>query len=249
MSCLAFFAGHSPIHRLDPRIRLSGALVLAVAVALSDRFDTLFWALGMAALLAAAARLDARPLARRLLHLNFFLLFLWIVLPLSAPGRTVGVLGGLSLTDAGLHLAARISLKGHAIVLLFTALAATIDPQQLAGALRGLALPDPLVHLFALSIRYTDRIHEEYARLRRAMKARAFRPRFSRHTLRTFGYLVGLLLVRGMERSERVLAAMKCRGFDGRYRAPERRPLRAADLAFAAAALAHAAVWLWREHG
>ena len=37
------------------------------------------------------------------------------------------------------------------------------------------------------------------------------------HSYRTFGYLVGMLLVRSFDRSERVLAAMKCRGFRGQY--------------------------------
>ena len=52
--------------------------------------------------------------------------------------------------------------------------------------------------------------------LRAAMKVRAFRPTTSWHTYRTFGYLVGMMLVRAIERSERILAAMKCRGFSGR---------------------------------
>lgn len=49
------------------------------------------------------------------------------------------------------------------------------------------------------------------------MRARGFQPGFDRHTLRTFGYLVGMLLVRASERAERVLKAMRCRGFTGEF--------------------------------
>ena len=49
------------------------------------------------------------------------------------------------------------------------------------------------------------------------MKMRGFRPRMNWHTYRTYGYLVGMLLVRSLERSERIVAAMKCRGFRGRF--------------------------------
>jgi cobalt/nickel transport system permease protein len=49
------------------------------------------------------------------------------------------------------------------------------------------------------------------------MRVRCFRPGVNRHSYRAFGYLVGMLLVRSFDRSERVLAAMKCRGFCGRY--------------------------------
>ena len=49
------------------------------------------------------------------------------------------------------------------------------------------------------------------------MKCRGFRARTDLHTLRTIGYLVGMLLVRSLERSDRIMEAMKCRGFDGRF--------------------------------
>jgi cobalt/nickel transport system permease protein len=49
------------------------------------------------------------------------------------------------------------------------------------------------------------------------METRAFRPGYNLHTFRSFGNLFGLLLVRSLDRSERVLAAMKCRGFQGRF--------------------------------
>ena len=247
MSCMGFFAGHSPIHRLDPRVRLLAATALAIVIALSTRFDVMGWALVCAALCAALARLDAYRLVLRILHLNGFMLFIWLVVPWSVPGETVRTAGGLALSEEGIRLALAITLKGNGIVLLFTALVATIDPLRLPCALKSLRIPDKLVHLFALTVRYTDLIHDEYIRLRLAMRTRAFQARFSAHTLRTFGYLTGLLMVRGMERAERVLAAMKCRGFDGRFHALDGYALRGADVLFAAAALAHAGAWIWME--
>jgi len=37
------------------------------------------------------------------------------------------------------------------------------------------------------------------------------------HTCRMFGYMVAMLLVRSLDRSERIAAVMKCRGFRGRF--------------------------------
>jgi cobalt/nickel transport system permease protein len=65
-------------------------------------------------------------------------------------------------------------------------------------------------------VRYIDVLDAEFMRLRQAMRARAFVPRSNRHSWNSFGWLIGMLLVRSLERSERILAAMKCRGFDGR---------------------------------
>ena len=50
-----------------------------------------------------------------------------------------------------------------------------------------------------------------------AMKARGFRLRCNPHTWRSIGYLFGMLLVRSIERAERILAAMRCRGFQGHF--------------------------------
>jgi len=247
VNCLAFFTGNSPVHRVDPRARLLAALTLGISIALSARFATLAFALVCAALLTFLARFNVHPLTHRLIHANVFILFLWLVLPWSVPGRSVLTLAAVPLTDEGLRIAFTITLKANAIVLIFTALVATIEPSHLGYALKHLALPDKLVHLFVLVIRYADTIHEEYGRLRNAMKARAFRARFSRHTLRMLGYLVGLLLVRSMERSERVLAAMKCRGFDGRFHILTDFGFRRSDFAFAILALCQVGVLTWLE--
>jgi cobalt/nickel transport system permease protein len=66
------------------------------------------------------------------------------------------------------------------------------------------------------------------------MKARAFWPRSDLHTWRSLGYLIGMLLVRSLERAERILKAMKCRGFDGRLHSGDTLTLRPLDALFAA---------------
>jgi cobalt/nickel transport system permease protein len=61
-----------------------------------------------------------------------------------------------------------------------------------------------------------------------------------RHTYRTVGHVVGTLLVRGAERADGVAHAMRCRGFDGRYRSLTAFRTRAADVAFFVGAVAAA---------
>jgi len=49
------------------------------------------------------------------------------------------------------------------------------------------------------------------------MQARAFVMGTNRHTWKSIGYLFGMLLIRSVERAERINDAMKCRGFCGRF--------------------------------
>lgn len=79
-----------------------------------------------------------------------------------------------------------------------------------------LRAPETFVHLLLFTVRYVEVLGAEYQRMRVAMRCRGFPPKNRLHTYRSFGYLVGMMLVRAVERSERVLAAMKCRGFNGR---------------------------------
>jgi cobalt/nickel transport system permease protein len=93
----------------------------------------------------------------------------------------------------------------------------TLDAVVLVHALSHLRLPDKLTQLLLFTVRYIDVLHGEYVRLSAAMKVRGFRPRVDRHTYRSYGHLLGMLLVRSLDRAERVVDAMKCRGFRGHF--------------------------------
>jgi cobalt/nickel transport system permease protein len=69
------------------------------------------------------------------------------------------------------------------------------------------------------------------------MRVRGFRSRTDLHTLRSLGHLVGMLLVHSFDRSERVWAAMKCRGFRGTFWLLDHFAYTRRDLVFAVVAV------------
>ena len=215
-----FDPARGPVQRLDPAVRLAGALVLSLAVALSGRFATLGAALAFGVGLALLARLPWEWLFRRWLALNGFLLIFLLWLPFTHGSSAIGSLGGAAVYGEGLREALRLALRANAILLLACSLAGTLGPAGLAHALRALRAPRRLAHLVFFTLRYIGLLEEDAARLRQAMRARGFRPRLTRHALRSLGYFVGMLLVRSLERAERSLEAMRCRGFNGELRFP-----------------------------
>jgi cobalt/nickel transport system permease protein len=154
---------------------------------------------------------------RRLFHLEGFLLLLLITLPFTLPGTTLFHLGPLSASEEGLWRAIVLACKVMACVLLISFLFASADPLSIGNALLGLRVPEPLVRLFVTVVRYLTLIQAEFSRLQESMRARAFIPRSNRHTWRSYGYLLGMLLIRAMERAERVEEAMRMRGYTGRF--------------------------------
>jgi cobalt/nickel transport system permease protein len=205
------------LYRRDPRLRIVAAALFALVTVSLNRFPALFAALAIAVLLATAAGLTARALLRRLAALEGFMIVLLLFLPFTVPGETWLQLGPVTATWEGLYRALAIAIKANAVTMALLALLGTLEPVVLGHALARLRVPDKLVHLFLFTVRYIGVLQEEYLRLRQAMRARAFTARSDRHTWRTLGWLVGMLLVRSLERSQRILAAMKCRGFQGRF--------------------------------
>jgi len=213
----AIHLADSYLPQVDPRVRIIAAVAFAIAVAAAHQFLTLGIALAGALLAAGLCGFTWRTVLRRLLPLEILLFLLLLILPIATPGTACLRLGLLDFSEEGLVLGARIALKGNAIVLALVTLVGTMEATTLGHALAHLRVPQKLAHLLLLTVRYLDVLHQEYRRMRAAMKVRCFRPAVDLHTYRTFGYLVGMLLVRSFDRSERIMAAMKCRGFQGRF--------------------------------
>jgi len=212
-----FSSGSSLIHRTDPRVRLLLCLGLALAMAGLNTLTAASIALVLGACLAGSARLHPGAVAKRLVLVNGFIAFLWIMLPFSAPGAPLLRIGPLTATSQGIELALLITLKANAILLSITALAATIPMADMGQALASLRVPDKFTVMFILCYRYLHVIREEYNRLAAALRIRCFRPGSNRHTYRTYGYLLGMLLVGSYERGRRVHQAMRLRAFQGRF--------------------------------
>lgn len=242
-------AAHQHESRLgiDPRARIVTALAMSTVIVLAGRLDSVGVALVAAIVAVMASRQAFRGVAKRLLPLNVLMLLLVLLLPLTTPGETVFRLGSVRFSRDGLWLAVGIAMKGNAVLLWFIALLGTMDPITFGHALSHLRVPDKLTHLLLFTVRYLDVLHREYLRLRAAMKARGFRPRFDRHTCRSLGYLVGMLLVRSFDRAERILAAMKCRGFQGHFFILDHFAFGRRDVAFCVAATVFLAFLLGME--
>jgi len=208
----------SPIDAVDPRARVLVSLGFALLVVSLHDLGALAAALAVALGFAGIAALSPRTVLGRMLALEGAVLATIALLPFTTPGTPWLTVGGLPLTREGCVLALAILLKANAITLVLLALLGTAEPPVLGQALARLGVPDKLILLHLFTVRYLAVIQDEYRRLRLAMRARGFAPRCDRHTWRTFGWLIGMLIVRSLERSERIVAAMRCRGFEGHFR-------------------------------
>jgi cobalt/nickel transport system permease protein len=201
---------------LHPATRLLGAAALAVVICLCTTFTAVLTGFVIAFISLLLSRQQSTSVVRRLGEVNILVVVMIVILPITAPGSPALAIGPISFSRDGLQLAAMIALKANAVMIAFLALIAALGPTALASGLRSLGLPATLVHTLTFMVRSISLIGDEHHRLRLAMRCRGFVPGVSRHAFATYGTLVGQLLLRSIDRAERIDAAMRCRGFDGR---------------------------------
>jgi cobalt/nickel transport system permease protein len=211
-------AGSQPaLRQVDPRWRIVAVVLFALLVVSLSDLLALTAALALAVVAMVHVKLPSGPTLKAMLAMDTFMIFLVVSLPFTTPGDAFFTLWGLPATWQGLNLAVQIGLKANAVVLALLVLAGTMGPVTLGHALARLKVPPMLVHLLLFTVRYVEVLNDEYRRLRIAMRTRGFRIGTNVHSARSIGYLLGMLLIRAFDRSERVLKAMKCRGFCGEF--------------------------------
>jgi cobalt/nickel transport system permease protein len=209
----------SPLRQLDPRWKLAALLPAAMVVALLRTLPATALALVGALALAALGRLPLRWYVTRLGAVALFLAFFTLPLPfLLDDGGPAWKLGLVRASWYGLRISLLLATKATALLTLMLVLLVTAPLERTLKAAHALHVPGLFVQLAVLTYRYLFVLADELARLRVALRVRGYRNRANRHSYRTVGHVAGTLLVRSYERAERVGQAMRCRGFDGRFR-------------------------------
>lgn len=214
----------SAVHRLDPRTKLVVALALIAAISLLPFGAWLaylcMWLVALA--VSQRAKIGLMPLVRRsFVALPFAMAAL--ALPFTVPGTTVAHLPlvGWAITAEGLIRAGSIVFKSWVSVQVAILLVMTTSLPDLMWALRNLRVPEPLVAIVSFMYRYLYVLADEASRLLRARASRSAAHRGQRAGSslvwrgRVAGYMVGSLMLRSFERSERIYHAMASRGYSG----------------------------------
>ncbi|MCS7167045.1 MAG: cobalt ECF transporter T component CbiQ [Gemmatales bacterium] len=210
-------SGNSLLHRMDARWKLVALFPVACFIVAVPH-----WTLaGLTFLVSLAwlryAGLPWKWLISRLASVAGFLMIVGLVLPVSIPAEGWSF-GPVRFSYRGVEIAALVVLRVLTVTSLGLLLLATTPLDCLARGLLGLGLPQVLVQILTMSLRYVYLLGAELSRIRLALRARGYQRGFSPHSYRTTAYVLGSLLLRSQERAERVAQAMRCRAFAGQLR-------------------------------
>lgn len=218
--------GQSPIHSLDPRIKV----IVTIAFILSNALlpDGAWRAFGLAWLFILFANLLSGlgisfSFKRSFIALPFTLAAITVLF--SIPGEPVTsfrfLFWDLTITDAGLLRFVSIVIRSWLSVQMAILLVAVTEFPKIVHALAHLRVPAILTTIISFLYRYLFVLVDEVMRMLRARQARsAATPGFRSGgsvgwRARIAGHMAGQLFLRSYERSDRIYNAMLSRGYKG----------------------------------
>lgn len=221
-------AQDSAVHRLDARVKVLITALFLLCVVSFDKY-TIAGMFPFALFLTVVLGASGIPL-------GFVVNKLILVAPLAVliglfnpvyDQQPMMQMGGVTISGGWLSLCSlllRFCLTVGAVL----ALVAATGFNAVCMALQQLGMPAVFAVQLLLLYRYLFVLVEEGRRLDRARRLRSFQGRGL--GLRTFAPLIGNLLLRTVDRSQRIHLAMRCRGFDGTIRTGRLSRLRGRDV-------------------
>ncbi len=216
-------SNRSFFHLWDVRFKLVSLITFAFFVVAVRSLPAASAAMLLALICVPLARLPFHRTLRRLLAMSGFLVMFIVIMPLTVPTQPEDTLvvftgmEGISFNLRGAALALTICCKAFAVALLMEPLLATAPLSVTLEGLTRLGVPDKITRMIHLAHRYIFVVLEETRRMATGMKVRGFRKRTNMETLRVTGNFLGMLFVRGFERTYRVYDAMQARGYNGTF--------------------------------
>lgn len=147
------------------------------------------------------------PYLKRWFALIIFIALIWATLSWKIGEN------GIELNFQGIELAEKLSLRTHLLLISLWLFLWNINDAVLVQAIGKLPLPEKLIQLFVLTVRYIALLGELRQKMDIAMRARGFRPGLNRRTLYVTAQSVALLLIHALLKAETAQMALKCRGF------------------------------------
>jgi cobalt/nickel transport system permease protein len=216
----------SPMHRLDARVKLLGALVLLLAILLVPvgRSFEFYLYLALLCVLVWASRVPVGYVLRKSLLLSLLAFAVAMLLPFFKPGRPLWqfqIVIPIQVTYEGVLAWSNVLSKAYLAILTMVLLSATTRFSDLLAGLQSLKCPRVFILLLSFVYRYVFVLVDEAEKMMMAREARRFGLRGWRN-IHSLIQMIGVLFLRAFERAEAIYHAMLARGFTGEVRTLER---------------------------
>ncbi len=240
---------NSPIHRLDPRVKLLFTLAIIIYVVSLPRIHEKNMIRLLAVetylmLLVLVAGLDLRYFALRILAILPFGLGIAFLQPFLRPSfienftpYPLDLLFGLSITYEGLAFGSSLIAKFLVCITAIVFLSSTTRMRDMVSAADRLGIPREFTLLLSMMVHYLFLFWSVLKRIKIAQETRLFNiwnrkvPR--KWVLKQVGHSISAIFVRSYEQGEKTYISMLCRGYgSGHDKTYYRAKIRVQDILF-----------------
>ena len=244
-----YIPGRSPIHRMDPRVKIALTFALIILLFVASNFESM---LLMVALMFGVLFCSGVPVSQYFKSLKaiLFIVLFTAVLNLFYGGGTVvwrcPFFPVMQITDGGIGNAVFVSVRIVCLILFSSVLTFTTSPTELTDALERLMKPLKLLHvkvheiamMMTIALRFVPTLLDETDKIMSAQKARGADME-SGGVMQRVRSLIPVLIplfVSSFRRAYDLAMAMECRCYHGGEGRTKMKQLRMTKLDAAAVA-------------
>jgi cobalt/nickel transport system permease protein len=222
--------GFTFVHKLHPAVKLLATAVFIITVVSFDRysFPRLVPYIFFPTLLMALSETPYMMLLKRFFVALPFCMFAGAANVIFDREAAL-IIEGVPISYGAVSLFT-ILLRVYLCVMAVLALVAVMPLSDITHSMRRLKIPHIFVIVFEMTYRYIGVLFEEAFSMYTSYTVRS--PGVKGIRMRDMGCFTGQLLVRSVDRADRVYTAMKCRGYALQTMPKKRRKPRAADVVF-----------------
>ncbi|MGN9164318.1 cobalt ECF transporter T component CbiQ [Tissierellaceae bacterium HCP3S3_D8] len=209
------------LHRWEPRTKIISCITMIFGLVFLKTPKLLIASYIILTIIVLYMGFSIKGLLKRTSYILPFIILMSIPILIS---------GGLPPSQERIDLVLLLAFKGlNALYIMFIMFFSQPIP-DLLNSLAYMKLPDFFISIVFLSWRYVFLLGENFSKLYKSLVSRLFRPSIHRESLKTYGQIMGGILIKSIDTSDKVYRAMVSRGFDGRMPISEPRRIGRMDI-------------------
>lgn len=221
-----YFPGRSPVHRMDPRVKLVLTMAFIVMLFMSSSFYGLLAGIAFTLLTFAVSRIPANMMLKSLKPIIPIIIFTALLnLLFVRTGDVLWQFKFIKITQEGVHTAVFMVVRIVCLIIGTSLLTYTTSPIDLTDAIERLLSPlkkikvpvHELAMMMTIALRFIPTLIEETDKIMSAQKARGADME-SGSLLQRARALIPILIplfVSSFRRAEELALAMECRCYHG----------------------------------
>lgn len=221
-----YFPGNSPIHKMDPRIKIVLTLGLIISFFVCQNFFSLGLGLVLVAVTVAISKVPPKMIMKSIKPLLIILIFTALLnVFYNKDGKVLVDFWIITITDKGIYVALFTAIRIIMLVVVSSLLTYTTTPTLLTDAIERLLSPlkafkievHTLAMIMTLALRFIPVLIEEIERIMNAQKARGADLE-SGGLMKRAKALIPILIplfVSAFRRAYELAFAMECRCYTG----------------------------------